>query len=277
MSAPFQPDLAAYFARTGYTGAREPTLATLHALTLHHAASIPFENLDVLLGRGIRLAPQAIFRKLVHDRRGGYCFEQNNLFLLVLRALGFRVTPIGARVRWQIPRDLMPARTHLFLRVHLPAGDWLTDVGLGGSSLTGAIPLEFDRELPTPHEPRRLVRADGRMFHQLWTGLAWEDICEFTLEEVHPIDCEVANWWTSASPASHFKTMIVVGRAGKDGTRKAIRGGEFTHRRGAEILARVAITSPGQVLALLAEHFDLHFPAGTLFHTEPPASPAAVD
>ena len=270
MSAAFVPDLDAYFARTGYSGPREPTLATLHAVTLHHATSIPFENLDVLLGRGISLAPEAIFRKLVHDRRGGYCFEQNNLLLLVLRALGYRVTPIGARVRWQILRDVNPARTHLFLRVHLAEGEWLTDVGMGGASLTGAIPLEFDRESPTPHEPRRLVRDGDRMFHQLWTGTEWTDCCEFTLNEMFPIDCEVANWWTSTSPASHFKGNVVVGRAGHDGTRKAIRGGEFTHRRGAEILTHTAITSAPQLLEILAQHFDLHFPAGTKFI--PPAN-----
>ena len=265
MPDPFAPDLDAYFARTGYTGPREPTLAVLHAVTLHHATSIPFENLDVLLGRGISLAPEAIFQKLVRDRRGGYCFEQNTLLLLVLRALGYRVTPIGARVRWQKPRDITPARTHLLLRVHLASGDWLTDVGLGSASLTGALPLAFDRELATPHEKRRLVREDGRLFHQLWTGAAWADCCEFTLDEMFPIDCEVANWWTSTSPVSHFKGGVVTGLAGRDGTRKAIREGEFTHRRGAEILAKVAITSAPQLLALLAEHFELPFPAGTSF------------
>ena len=144
--------------------------------------------------------------------------------------------------------------------------DWLTDVGMGGASLTGAIPLEFDRELVTPHETRRLVRdAAGGMFHQLWTGTEWTDCCEFTLDVMHPIDCAVANWWTSTSPDSHFRTGITLGRAGRDGTRKAIRDGEFTHRRGAEILARVPIASDAQLLAILAEHFDLHFPAGTRF------------
>ena len=237
-------------------------------------ADEPRSWFDVLLGRPIVLTPAAIFQKLVHDRRGGYCFEQNNLLLLVLRALGYRVTPIGARVRWQMPRDATPARTHLFLRVHLADGDWLTDVGLGGASLTGAIPLEFDRELATPHELRRLVREAGRLFHQLWTGTEWTDCCEFTLDEVFPIDCEVANWWTSASPASHFKTNVTVGRAGRDGTRKAIRGGEFTHRRGAQILQHAPVTSAGQLLSLLAEHFDLRFPAGT--RLGPPGSPWAT-
>lgn len=254
-------DLDAYFARTGYVGSRTPTLDTLHQITFHHATSIPFENLDVRLGRGISLAPADIFQKLVTARRGGYCFEQNSLLLLVLRSLGFRVTPIGARVRGLISRDVMPARTHLFLRVHLAEGDWLTDVGTGGSSLTAAIPLEFGRELPTPHETRRLDRDPaGRLFHQMWTGKEWMDVCEFTLEEMHPIDREVGNWWTSASPASYFKATNVVGLAGRDGTRKAIRDGEFTHRRGGDILAREAITSGSQLHDLLVRHFGLQLP-----------------
>ena len=265
MPDPSTADLEAYFVRIGYAGSRAPTLATLHALTRHHATSIPFENLDVLLGRGVNLASEALAAKLVHARRGGYCFEQNGLLLAVLRALGYRVTPIGARVRWQLPRDVTPARTHLFLRVHLPEGDWLTDVGLGAASLTCAIPLEFDREVPTPHETRRLVREEGKHFHQLWTGTEWTDCCEFTLDEMHPIDCEIANWWTSASPKSHFKGHVTVGRAGPDGTRKAIRQGEFIHRRGAEILHREPIASPEQLLKILREHFDLSFPEGTRF------------
>ncbi|MBI2512338.1 MAG: arylamine N-acetyltransferase [Opitutae bacterium] len=265
MSAPAGFDLDAYLARIGYAGARTPTLAALHAVAWHHATAIPFENLDVLLGRPIVLTPEAIAAKLVHERRGGYCFEQNNLLLLALRALGFRVTPIGARVRWQIPRDTVPARTHLFLRVHLDGGDWLVDCGLGAASLTGAIPLEFDREHATPHEPRRLVAEGDRLFHQMKVGDEWTDLCEFTLDEMHPIDCEVANWWTSANPASKFKQDVAVGLALRDGTRKAIRGGTFTHRRGGGILHQRTIENGAALLACLEEHFQLRFPPGTQF------------
>ncbi len=266
----FVPDLDAYFARIAYTGPRDPTLATLHAITAHHAAAIPFENLDVLLGRPISLDPAAIVQKLIHARRGGYCFEQNNLLLLILRALGFRVTPIGARVRWKIPRDVVPARTHLFLRVHLADGDWLTDVGLGGSSLTAAIRLEFETEQITPHESRRLQREDGRLFHQLWTGTAWTDVCEFALDEIYPIDCDLANWWTSASPASQFKARLIVAHARRDGTRCSIRDREFIHRRGPEILTRRELATPDELLVTLADQFGLHFPPGTRFG--PPSS-----
>lgn len=264
-------DLDAYFARIGYNGPREPTLETLHAISLHHTTSIPFENLDVLLGRPIQLTQQVLAGKLIHARRGGYCFEQNNLLLQVLRALGFRASLLGARVRGPIPRTETPVRTHTFVKVTLPAGDFLADVGLGSSSLTSAIPLEFDRELPTVHETRRLTRDGTRLFHEVRQGDGWMDVCEFTLDEFHFVDCEVANWWTSAHERSHFRQNLVVGLARRDGTRVGIREGKFLHRRGADILSAVPITSAEQLRGLLRDEFGLEFPAGTRFG--PPGSP----
>lgn len=260
------PDLAAYFARIGYTGPRTPTLPVLHAITAHHAMAIPFENLDILLGRPISLEPAALFQKLVHDRRGGYCFEQNGLLLHVLGALGFTVAPLSARVRLQRPRDFIPPRTHLFIRVELDGGSWVTDVGVGSLSLTAALPLDLSgAELPTPHEPRRLIREDGRCFHQVRYGTEWNDICEFTLEEMPPIDRELANWFTSAHPQSHFRNRLIAARAAPDGMRRTLLNREFTVRRGVEIRERREIGSPEELLAVLAEHFGLHFPAGTRF------------
>ena len=95
-------DLEAYLARIGYTGSRATDFATLAAIHAAHAGVIPFENLDILLGRLIATDPPSIERKLVRDRRGGYCFEQNALLGAALRQLGFAVTPLIGRVRWQI-------------------------------------------------------------------------------------------------------------------------------------------------------------------------------
>lgn len=266
----YSPDLDAYFTRIGYTGSRTATLETLHAVTAHHVASIPFENLDVLLGRGINVEPNAVERKLVHDRRGGYCFEQNHLLLLVLQALGFQAAPLSARVRWQRPRDFTPPRTHLFVRVELDGESWLTDAGVGGVSLTSAIRLNHDGEQSTSHEPRRIVRENGRFFHQVRLGSDWHDVCEFTGEEMPPIDRELASWWTSTSPNSKFRQNLMVARAGSGGARFTLNNREFTHRRGVEILEQRNITTPEELLTLLAQQFDLHFPAETRFG--PPGS-----
>ncbi|MDB6165412.1 MAG: N-hydroxyarylamine O-acetyltransferase [Lacunisphaera sp.] len=266
----FAPDLEAYFARTGYTGSRAPTLETLHAVAWHHATSIPFENLDVLLGRGIDIAPAAVERKLVREKRGGYCFEQNSLLLHGLRALGYRAKPLSARVRLQRPRDFTPPRTHLFVRVDLADEPWIVDAGVGSLSLTSAIRFEPGLEQATPHDTRRITQEGGSYFHQVKLGGEWTDVCEFTGEEMPPIDRELANWWTSTNPESKFRQNLMAGRAAPDGLRRAILNHEFTVRRGSEIVAQRAIADPDELLAILAEYFDLHFPAGTRFG--PPGS-----
>jgi len=258
-------NLDAYFARINYLGSRTATLATLHGITGHHAAAIPFENLDILLGRGITLEPAAVERKLVTDRRGGYCFEQNFLLLLVLQALGFCATPLSARVRWQRPRDFIPPRTHLFVRVELDDEIWLTDVGVGGNSLTSAIRLNHDGEQPTAHEPRRIVREADRYFHQVRLGEEWLDVCEFTGEAMPPIDRELANWWTSTNPNSKFRQNLMVARAGLDGTRRTLSNRDYLLRHRDGRCERRELTTPEELLTVLTREFDLTFPADTRF------------
>jgi N-hydroxyarylamine O-acetyltransferase len=262
-------NLDAYFARIGYTGPREPSLPALHDILLRHTCAIPFENLDVLLGRGVSLADDAVERKLVSDNRGGYCFEQNSLLMRVLIALGFAVQPLSARVRLNQPREFTPPRTHLFLRVDLDGVPWLADAGIGGFSPAAPLRLDVaDAEQPTAHEPRRIIREDGdpmpRHFHQVKVGDTWTDVYEFTGEEMPAIDRELANWWTSTSRETHFRHNVLVGLARPDGTRLGILNSTFTHRRGAEVLERVELTAD-ELLVVLAERFGLRFPPGTRF------------
>ena len=271
----FAPDLEAYFARIGYRGNREPTLPTLHALSLHHVRAIPFEALDVLLGRRIDLDPAAIEHKLVGQARGGYCFEQNTLFLHVLGALGYQVTPLSARVRVSRPRDYTPARTHVCLRVELDGTSYLADVGVGALSLTSAIRLVLDEAQDTAHEPRRLIAEgswDGlarrgpqaRLFHQARLGADWHDVYELTLEEMPAIDREVGNWYTSAHPGSHFKDRLMVARA-TDVGRITLVNRELT-RRGSDGVGHVTtVETPEALLAVLDGEFGLRFAPGTRF------------
>ena len=256
-----------------------PALETLRAIVLAHIQRIPFENLDVLLGRPIRLDEPSILQKLVHDRRGGYCFEQNGLLLWVLQSLGYDVTPISARVRLGRVRDFTPARSHAFLRVELDGQSWLADVGVGGLSPTAPLRLctvhpESDEVQDTPHEPRRLISEPGtpseRLFHQVRIAGEWQDVCEFTLEPMPLIDREVANWFTSAHPASHFRNRLLVARAGPNGERLTLLNREFTRRGGgdtggASAVEVTAITSPEHLLGVLAGEFGLVFPVGTTF------------
>jgi N-hydroxyarylamine O-acetyltransferase len=257
-------DLDSYFARIGYRGPRAPTLATLNEIVRAHVETIPFENLDVLLGRRIDLEPAALERKLVHDRRGGYCFEQNALLLAVLAALGYDARPLSARVRYQRPRDYTPPRSHLFVRVELDTS-WLVDVGVGALSLTSALRLETDVPQATPHDTRRLVQGGGVVFHQVRFGDDWHDVYEFTLEEMPPIDREVANWYTSTHPQSGFKQRLSVARALPEGRRLVLLNRELAVRGRDGPADRRVLGSPDELLAVLAEQFGLAFAPGTRF------------
>lgn len=261
-------DLDAYFARIGYGGDARPDLVTLNAVMAAHAQSVPFENLDVLLGRGISLSPEAVQQKLVHERRGGYCFEQNGLLLLVLQSLGFDVTPLSARVRYQRPRDMLPARTHLFLRVEIDGVPWVADVGIGSMSLTGAFRFDVEGEQWTPHEPRRIVREGDRLFHQVRLGDDWHDVLEFTGESMPPIDRELANWYTSTHPQSHFRSRLMVARALPNGGRLVLLNRELTRRTRDGVVDTLAVATPAHLLEVLANEFALRFPPGTEFRCD---------
>ena len=269
-------NLTAYLERIGYSGSLVPTIEVLRDIVLAHSCSIPFENLDVLLDRGISLDDEAVEKKLVHDRRGGYCFELNSLLMRALTAIGFSVAPLSARVRVLLTRDVTPPRTHLFLRVEIDGVPWLTDVGIGSLSPTGPFRLDLlDVEQATPHEPRRIVVEKShplvRYFHQARLGDDWVDIHEFTLEQMPVIDREVGNCWTSMHPKSKFRLNLITSLAHHDGTRVSIHNREFIHRHGAEILERIEIATPEQLLRILDERFGLRFPAGTRFG--PPGMP----
>lgn len=255
-------DLDAYFRRIGHHGPRDPTIDTLHSICRAHVQTIPFENIDVLLGRPISLEPEAVMQKLVHDRRGGYCFEQNTLLLAVLEQLGFEVKPLSARVRYQRPRHFTPARTHLLARVEIDHESWLADVGVGAMSPTAALRLNTEAEQSTPHEPRRLIRERGLVFHQVKLAGEWHDVAELTLEEMPVIDRQVGNWFTSASPQSHFRNRLLVARARDEG-RVTILNDELSLRGHGGIAEKIRIVSYEHLLELLRRHFGIELPEGT--------------
>jgi N-hydroxyarylamine O-acetyltransferase len=139
MQAGFDLDL--YLSRIGYDGPTKPDLATLSGLLAAHMNAIPFENIDVLLGRPIRLDLESLQKKIVADRRGGYCFEQATLFLAALPALGFEATPRTARVILVLKAGASP-RGRMYIVVRLPEGEFVADPGLGGMGCRTPIPLD---------------------------------------------------------------------------------------------------------------------------------------
>lgn len=252
-------DLDAYFARIGYAGPSQPDLDTLSGIVAAHARSIPFENLDVLLDCPIRLEPEALVDKLVRRRRGGYCFEHNSLLRGALDQLGFKVTGHAARVLWNQPhpQDRVGPRTHMLLRVHLPEGDYLADVGFGGLTLTA--PLSFNRgeaEQATPHEPHRLAPADGELELQAWLDQGWVSLYRFSAEPQQAIDYELANWFTSTYPDSLFRHHLLMARPEPD-RRFGLFDGAFTVRHRDGTVERQTLRNAADLAEVLTRDFQL--------------------
>ena len=254
-------DLEAYLARIGYAGDLDPTVETLTALHRAHVLSIPFENLDILLGRPIRLDLESLQAKLVHGRRGGYCFEQNTLFAAVLEHLGFEVTRLAARVR--MGDDRSTPRTHMILAADIEDTRWLVDVGFGGDTLLEPIPFDGDEPVRQEAWTFRLVEeADGRVLQGLRAD-GWMDLYAFTEEPQLPVDYEVANHYTSTWARSPFVTKVVVQRSGLD-ERWMLIDDELRVERPAAT-ERWTVSTPEERLAILADRFGLVFPQDTRF------------
>jgi N-hydroxyarylamine O-acetyltransferase len=224
-----EDDLGAYLDRIGYTGHREPTLAALRGIVLAHITTIPFENIDVLLGRGIRLDNASLMAKLVHGGRGGYCFEQNSLLLRSLQALGFLAEGLAARMIYGRPEADIGPRSHMLLRVVLPEGEFLADVGAGRIAPTVPMRFEIDREQATPHGLYRLVATDGEFELLVSLDAGWVRLYRFSLVPQLAIDYEVSNWFTSTHPAVLFTNHLVAARADSD-RRFTLLDREFTTR-----------------------------------------------
>lgn len=250
-----------YLGRIGVARPARADLDALAAIQWGHVTSIPFENLDILLGEPIRIDLPSVCAKLIDRRRGGYCFEHNTLLAAALRELGYEVTTLAARVRWMATAPT--PRTHMLLAVEADGQRWLVDAGFGGTCPTAPIALAAGAEAALHHDRYRLTADGAGLMLQLFTPDGWTDLYGFTLEPQFPIDYEVANHFTSTHPASHFTKAPTVART-TDAGRITLRGNELAHRRGGEI-ERIAITDPEQFLAVLACELGLVFPTGTRF------------
>lgn len=230
-------DLDRYFERIGYTGSARADLATLRALTELHPAAIPFEAIDVFLGRRpVDLDLPAIQAKLIAAGRGGYCFEQNGLLKRVLSALGFTVEGLIGRVLWMRPPEAPPyPLTHMALRVTIDGERWLADVGFG--SCTAGAPLRFDAvdvPQPTRHETFRLTRRGEWPLLEAQLPDGWHPAYILSPEPALDVDYIAANWYTSTHPDSTFRSELRVAMTTPD-RRATLLNNRLTvrHTRGA--------------------------------------------
>jgi N-hydroxyarylamine O-acetyltransferase len=205
-------DLDAYLERIGLDG--RPSIAQVHRA---HLTSIPFENLDPHRGLPVSLEVEDLELKLVGERRGGYCFEQNLLLKAALEALGAEVDMFLARMRVGVEPGVVRPRTHLVLRVSENGASWHADVGFSRGILE---PIPFG---PGPTQEQsgwsfRVVEEGSEFVLQKLEGDGWADVYGFLPQPIPLIDVETSNWWTSTHPRSLFVTGLIVGVRGADGT-----------------------------------------------------------
>lgn len=254
-------NVSAYLERIEYRGRVTPDYETFEALHVAHATHIPFENLDILLGRRISIDIAAVEAKLVEARRGGYCFEQNTLFAAVLRELGFKVTALAARVRKR-QTGLLP-RTHMCLCVQIGNRRWIADVGFGGEGLLMPVPMDGKAVQQYLWEYRLFQEPDGVWVLQS-AGDGWNDLYAFTLEPQHDVDFMMANYYVSTYPESPFVRTLTVQLPRSD-CRQILRNRELVIDTGS-VFERINLGDDDELLYTLSSRFDLRFPAGTRFH-----------
>lgn len=267
--------LAAYCRRIGLDSPPSRNAAGLLAVQAAHRQHIPFENLDVRLGRTIPTDPGAIFAKLVEARRGGFCFEHNRLLSGMLEAMGFENRMLLARVTFGDPPELPPL-THCLLLVTLGDAQMIADAGFGGTYCPPMI-LEDGAEARSGDGARHRLRRIGTpgTLPGEWlverigppettdgrgrSASAWETQFAFDLTQTAPADLVMGSHFASTHPAARHVNCHVASRCLPDGFVSLLERELSVYHAGAPVERRT-VADAQDYAATLAQHFGIALP-----------------
>jgi len=252
-------ELVDYLARIGYQEDASPSMDCLKRLHYLHPQAIPFENLSPFLGIPVSLDTDSLWRKLVYDGRGGYCFEHNLLFGAVLRRIGFQVKSLAARVLWQLPPGKIMPRDHMVLLVSLEGVEWLVDVGWGGNTVTEPLRLKETGIQITSHEPFRVQKREGLYVLSIDIHGRWEEMHEFGRTEFLLPDYEVISWYLCNHPESLFVNHLMAARTLPTG-RLTLKDNQFSRHRLDGKTEKTILGSTDELEQVLTEEFKINFP-----------------
>ncbi|BFO67207.1 arylamine N-acetyltransferase family protein [Chryseobacterium sp. KCF3-3] len=204
-------ELEKYFERIHFSGSPELSLETLKRIHQLHPKYIPFENIDSYTGIVPSLNVDDVFRKLVIESRGGYCYEQNLLLSEVLKKLGFNVKLQLGRVVWGRQEDSIAAQTHLLLIVDFEEEKYVVDCGFGTATLTAPVLLNEEEQQQTPNGIFKVSHKEETYTLWMWKE-QWLPVYRFIPEYVEPIDLDISNWYLSTHPDSHFKNRLILSK-----------------------------------------------------------------
>jgi len=248
-------ETASYLKRIRYQGSLQPSIGVLRKLHRRHLLSVPFENLDIHLGKQIILDKEVFYDKIVRDRRGGYCYELNGCFAWLLRELGFKVSMLSARVATK-NGGFTPDFDHMTLLVRLKE-PWLVDVGFG-DSFTEPKQLEVTSWQVDNGKSYRIARKNGERVLSRWDEIGvWDPQYSFTLRSRKLADFDARNRYQQSSPMSHFtqgrliSKLTPTGRVTLSQRKLIVTSGE--QRR------EYVVNNPKRFDRLLGKHFHLSF------------------
>jgi N-hydroxyarylamine O-acetyltransferase len=250
--------IAEYFARVGYSGSGSADLNTLRAVHALHVATIPFENFSPFLGEAVLLELEALKAKLIKQRRGGYCYEQNGLFKAVLEEVGFGVQGLAARVHWMSSPQENP-RAHMALLVNTEEGPYLADVGFGGYLLDAPLKLIADVVQRSPTSIFRFEKNGASYILQVDLNGVWQNVYQFTTEPAFPIDYEMSNWYNSAHPKSKFRRNLMISRL-TPSIRSRLLNKKLTKRYADGRVEELVLTSPGMLADIVLNEMCIDMP-----------------
>ncbi|MFC4336782.1 arylamine N-acetyltransferase family protein [Salininema proteolyticum] len=250
-------DLEAYFDRIDYRGGTEPTLDNLASLAGAHLRAVPFENLDVMHGKEIRIDVPGLQDKIVRRRRGGYCYEANGLLGSVLERLGYRVTGLNARILGGSPDHVLRSAAHTALLIDLDGRRWFLDVGVGSFGI--GRPLELTDGFEAEQYAGRRARLD-RTDHDMWVfrvfdGREWSNAHKFDLSRAYRADYVDANYIAQHHPRSPFHKGYVLSRHKEDEIRE-IQGLKLKIARAGAEPAEKRL-EPEELPGAIEEHIEI--------------------
>lgn len=247
--------LEKYFKRIHYSGDFGANMETLKRIHQLHPQYIPFENIDSYTGIVPSLDSEHIFRKLVIESRGGYCYEQNLLLSEVLRYLGFKVQLQLGRVVWLRDENSSAAKTHLLLIVELNDQKYLVDCGFGTATLTSPLLLDEEEPQQTPNEEFKISQKNGAYI--LWTWREkWLAVYRFELEHVEPLDLDICNWYLATHPESNFRKNLVFSKVDEN-ARYTFNNQILNIRKKEREKESVSIESDTQLFQIMTDVFGL--------------------
>lgn len=270
MAELYSPNLPAYLEYIDYMGSSDITIENLIYIQEKHVMTVTFENFDIHLPhkRNVDISPACIEKKILFEKRGGYCWEQNTLLFYMLGAFGFKIRRVGCQVLYRL--SAVPVGiTHMALLVDIDGKNWLVDVAFGGMTATYPLDIDNEAEISSDYDPlRRIRKVNNIVFHEANLNDVWHSLYSFTTNSFEHSDAITCNINTYSNPKSQNEcsTSLMLAKITRE-ARYTFFNEElkiWKHNRKLEENEKYIISNPIELLIVIEKYFNISLPAGTI-------------